>query len=613
MFSNRLLLFGLFYLRLISTFYGIISDCDEVFNYWEPLNFMLRGFGKQTWEYSPEYAIRSWSYLVPLWIAGYPPLFLDIPSYYFFYFFRLLLVIFSLVAEVKLYHSLKKNVSSKISFWYLLFTTVAPGMSHSTIALLPSSFAMVCHTFAIRYVIDYLQLPTLMRTIRETAAISPAHKQQLANSLNNSSQYLIVAKAVFWYTVGGLLGWPFALALALPFAITIFVRKVYYKELHQLAVIGALSVFIVLLILAYVVQIDSICYNKTELIPLNIVLYNVLNTDDSVGPDIFGTEPVSYYILNLLLNFNFLALLGYASLPLLLIFNFLPDFNLRSSNVKLFGHEGGSNKLITLFAPLYLWSVIFFTQPHKEERFLYPIYPLITLGAAFATHQLIRIPSLLSTVFIPNKRVLHKAINLTIIILFSSFIVVISVLRVFALISHYSAPLFVYQHLDQFASDTPKNVCVGREWYHYPSSFFLPPSMRLRFVRSGFSGMLPGDFDESVSRLSSMSNIPRELYNNKNLFESDKVIPFEECDFYVDISKAVDSEQKEIAILAPSYSDQDPAVLLDDWSLVHCDKFIDQDHSRGLGRILYLPKRFHRKMKTNLRYQHYCLLKKKSS
>ena len=32
--------------------------------------------------------------------------------------------------------------------------------------------------------------------------------------------------------------------------------------------------------------------------------------------------------------------------------------------------------------PMYLWILIFFTQAHKEERFLYPIYPLICLSAA---------------------------------------------------------------------------------------------------------------------------------------------------------------------------------------------------------------------------------------
>lgn len=34
-----------------------------VFNYWEPLHYLTRGQGFQTWEHSPDYAIRSYFYL----------------------------------------------------------------------------------------------------------------------------------------------------------------------------------------------------------------------------------------------------------------------------------------------------------------------------------------------------------------------------------------------------------------------------------------------------------------------------------------------------------------------------------------------------------------------
>jgi len=53
-------------------FRSIISDCDETYNYWEPTHFLLYGKGFQTWEYSPEYALRSYLYIlihaVPAWI-----------------------------------------------------------------------------------------------------------------------------------------------------------------------------------------------------------------------------------------------------------------------------------------------------------------------------------------------------------------------------------------------------------------------------------------------------------------------------------------------------------------------------------------------------------------
>ena len=75
--------------------YSNIQDCDEglhtllpvlivhqfrilVFNFWEPLHFLDRGYGFQTWETSPVYAIRSYAYAllhllpakIPFWILG---------------------------------------------------------------------------------------------------------------------------------------------------------------------------------------------------------------------------------------------------------------------------------------------------------------------------------------------------------------------------------------------------------------------------------------------------------------------------------------------------------------------------------------------------------------
>ena len=75
--------------------YSNIQDCDEgewahygipfpvrpqflntfllhaVYNFWEPLHYLDRGVGFQTWEVSPQYAIRSWAYislhLMPAW------------------------------------------------------------------------------------------------------------------------------------------------------------------------------------------------------------------------------------------------------------------------------------------------------------------------------------------------------------------------------------------------------------------------------------------------------------------------------------------------------------------------------------------------------------------
>ena len=41
-----------------------LNSCASVFNFWEPLHYLWKGYGFQTWETSPEYSIRSWAYIL---------------------------------------------------------------------------------------------------------------------------------------------------------------------------------------------------------------------------------------------------------------------------------------------------------------------------------------------------------------------------------------------------------------------------------------------------------------------------------------------------------------------------------------------------------------------
>lgn len=41
----------LLFVRGYSASRNLVHDCDEVFNYWEPLHYLLYGYGFQTWEY----------------------------------------------------------------------------------------------------------------------------------------------------------------------------------------------------------------------------------------------------------------------------------------------------------------------------------------------------------------------------------------------------------------------------------------------------------------------------------------------------------------------------------------------------------------------------------
>lgn len=50
---------------LVSALFNPIQDCDETFNFWEPTHYLVHGYGLQTWEWSPEYGIRDWLYILP--------------------------------------------------------------------------------------------------------------------------------------------------------------------------------------------------------------------------------------------------------------------------------------------------------------------------------------------------------------------------------------------------------------------------------------------------------------------------------------------------------------------------------------------------------------------
>ena len=51
--------------------FPLIMDCDETFNYWEPTHYMLYGRGLQTWEYAPEFGLRSYAYTLIHATIGY--------------------------------------------------------------------------------------------------------------------------------------------------------------------------------------------------------------------------------------------------------------------------------------------------------------------------------------------------------------------------------------------------------------------------------------------------------------------------------------------------------------------------------------------------------------
>lgn len=544
-----LLILNLLY-RLYSGLFMIIADCDETFNYWEPLNLLLRNFGKQTWEYSPEYKIRSYAYLVPYFILGKVCQFFQFqPATIFFIIRTLGIVGFTCYCEWKLFCSLRRY-SASIANWFLLLSTIAPGMSHAGVALLPSSLAM------------------------QTTMLGNAFILEAIKSKNHQEKQTSILKATFWYFVGGILGWPFALALGLPLGLYTIYQSVFIGNFPLAILFRVLSVLLTVVIPIMVV--DSVFYQKVLFIPINIVLYNVFGGEGE-GPEIFGVEPFSYYIMNLLLNFNAifpLAAVGIFLNPV------LTQFKVFSSFVSL---------------QLIIWFAIFFAQPHKEERFLYPVYSLITLLAAI----------LLSKLTIGLKNFALKPIYHVFQLGFILSVVAVSSLRILNLVENYGAPLQTFNALSQLEDldqplQSPVNVCMGKEWYHFPASFFLPDSYRLQFVDCGFDGLLPGDFFELTNIIESTTFVPTNM-NNKNQFEKDKVIDLDDCHYYVDNSQLNSYPQ----LIYPNLS------TTDKWEVIKCNKMLDPNEKHStIGKLLYIPRCLRGIIPYDVSYMEFCLLKK---
>jgi alpha-1,2-mannosyltransferase len=235
------------------------------------------------------------------------------------------------------------------------------------------------------------------------------------------------------------------------------------------------------------VWVDSVFYRKLVVVPLNIVLYNVFSGGGK-GPNIYGVEPWTFYVRNLALNFNVWFVLAMGALPLLLLQHLF--FQKAVSRYTL-------PRGVFFVSPFYLWLAIFTIQPHKEERFMYPAYPALALNAAMSLHLILAKFGSADPKSIFSKVPPQLKLVVVSIFILGSFDV--SVLRTIGTMTAYSAPLSVYKPLQKTGAVQPGDyVCLGKEWYRFPSSYFLPNQSRAKFVKSEFSGLLPGEFSEAV-------------------------------------------------------------------------------------------------------------------
>ena len=126
---------------------------------------------------------------------------------------------------------------------------------------------------------------------------------------------------------------------------------------------------------------------------------------------------------------------------------------------------------------------------------MYPAYPLLTLNAAITLHVLLHYLGIASDRNIISR--IPGIVKAALVTLILSALILVGGLRTLGTITAYGAPLQVYKPLQAHANPNhTSSICLGKEWYRFPSSYYLPSSMRAHFIKSEFQGLLPGQFAE---------------------------------------------------------------------------------------------------------------------
>ncbi|KAH7916464.1 glycosyltransferase family 22 protein [Hygrophoropsis aurantiaca] len=601
-------------IRVAGAMYSNIQDCDEVFNFWEPLHYLDHGNGFQTWEVTPTYSIRSWAYILLHVIPARLPVSLGLGKRPAFFGVRIFLAVISTLCEAKLCRTVVEKINERVGRYLFFMLLLSAGMWNATAAFLPSSFAMYTTTLAFSYSVEPPSISNKRRTLFSTLL----------------------------FATGAIVGWPFALALAIPFV---------YEELF---VLGADRVepsarsswmnsrwtrlfsagLMASLILVPVVAIDSVAYGKWTIVPWNIVRYNIFGGSER-GPDLYGTSPWYFYILNLLLNFNILVPLAFASLPALAV-----TYRIDRKRLGLIkpGPDQSSpfTLLVLRLAPLYVWTGILTAQAHKEERFMFPAYPLICFNAAVTLYLLrgwmeVAYISVTKSSYQASRSIMFSTMTILVIVTAG----LISISRTLALWHYYHAPLSTFARFEAHElprllnvtgllplqppgmeeSEKPSidlspikefdlRVCLGKEWHRFPGHYLVPDGIRVDFVKSEFDGMLPAHFEaravDSWWDRSGTRKTPARL-NDLNKEVPEYYVPVETCDYLVDL----DFPQH------PVSSIHEPRYAIDEktWDRVLCLPFLDAAHSPLLTRTLWIPSHTWENMN---HYGDYCMLRNKA-
>lgn len=241
---------------------------------------------------------------------------------------------------------------------------------------------------------------------------------------------------------------------------------------------------------------------------------------------------------------------------------------------------------------------------------MYPAYPFLALNAAISIHIL------LTTIGTQDPKSLVAKIpaKLRLLVVSAVFLLAatLGLARIYGIYSAYSAPLKLYEPLgagvrgEEGIGGRGDLVCFGKEWYRFPSSYFLPRGMHAKFIRSEFRGLLPGEFSEADIGFGFWSGtwLPPNGLNDRNEEDPGKYVDIRACNFLVDTRYPL--HEGELPPNEPDY-----VADKENWEVVKCVPFLDAARTHPISRMLWVPdselvpEAFRRK------WGNHCLLKRK--
>ena len=714
-----------------------INDCDEVYNYWEPLHFIQYQNGLQTWEYSFQYSLRTYVYLYPLYIlslfyswilrffigiiihqkqllwismcSSIESLFsnLILPSststststsstlfirhenkILLFHLLRTSISIITSISELYFINTIYTYYSIYVGIYTWILFIFSTGMVITSTSFLPSSTVMIYILWSFSYQIQSWYYCNKNNNNDDNKNDDNKNDDNKNDNNKNDNHHhhqhchkkyqkiqSLFDKAIIFGLIAILMtGWPFCAILFIPIGIYSTI-KTYSNNYHyyhnnnnndnpqqqqqrrrrrrSCCIVNVLHllkrvILYTIGIQIIVMMVDYIYYGTFISPTWNIFLYNTglfsnnnNNNDDNNGDndnnnnnigmkskdELYGVEDISYYIKNLILNWNIAFIMGVLALPFFIILSIVRRFDsLRKRKGKdiIDNNDDDDERknmelIILLLVPMILWICVVFSRPHKEERFLFPIYPMIAVGTALVIDKILdmmyfghlsklTLKGITTTTRTrPTTLSVSRAKILWGVFLLIPF-VLFSISRSMVLSDGYTAPLKLYKHLyDYIVTEEKYNdsnnsgnkdklslVCVGGEWYRFPSSYHLPGNFRLAFLKSSFGGQLPQQFTELGSKEESLL-IQRGKFNDMNQEENDRYVNINECSYVIGL---VDHDKDANSDLLQYFSNDDRK-----WTEIASYKFLDAEKTSTLHRVLYLP------FKRKAVYQDYVLFK----